>query len=145
MWAQERKFSLGFSTLPIFSLFPNGGKLSVLPYFPSYIFPSFLNSTQPNIVLRGNSTVPPLFFMGVSYPLVSNLLYQVIKISHLIVPSSYCVVLTSHVIVLLSDSVVPLFFLTFDSTILTLCNTNITCDCPFVTFRGSFTFFFSHI
>ena len=37
----------------------------------------------------------------------------------------------------------PNFFLIFDGFILTLCSTNITCDCTFVTFGGSF--FFSHI
>ena len=61
--------------------------------------------------------------------------------SHLMVPSSHCVVLTSHVIVLLSHSVVPLFFLTFDDTIFTLCSTNITYDCTFITFCDSFIFF----
>ena len=30
----------------------------------------------------------------------------------------------------------PYFFLTFYGTILTLCSTNITCDCTFVTFGG---------
>ena len=33
--------------------------------------------------------------------------------------------------------------ITFDSTILTLCNINITCDCTFFTFGGSLIF--SHI
>ena len=42
---------------------------------------------------EGNSIVPPLFFRGVWYPLVGNLLYQVTKTSHLMVPSSHCVVL----------------------------------------------------
>ena len=46
--------------------------------------------------------------------------------------------------VLLSHSVVLLFFfLTFYGTSLTLRNTNITCDCTFVTFDGSLIF--SHI
>ena len=58
------------------------------------------------------------------------------------VPSSHCVVLTSHVIVLLSHSMVHLFFLTFDSTILTLCSSNITCDYTFVIFGGFFIYFF---
>ena len=35
-------------------------------------------------------------------------------------------------------------FFIFDGTILTLCNTNITCDYIFVTFRGSLIFF-SHL
>ena len=103
------------------------------------------------------------------YPLISNLLYQVSKTSHLMISSSYCtvstlicdcsfvtfggsliffsyyVVPTSHVIVLLSHLMVLLFFfLIFDDSILTLCNSNITCDCFFVTFGGSL-FFFSHI
>ena len=60
------------------------------------------------------------------------------------VPSSYCVILTLHVNVLLSHSVVPLFFLTFDGTILTLYNINIICDCAFVTF-GGFLIFLSHL
>ena len=38
-----------------------------------------------------------------------------------------------------------IFFLTFDSIILTLCSTNITCNCTFVTFSSSFILFFSHI
>ena len=83
----------------------------------------------------------PPFFWGVWYPLLSNLLYQVTKISHLMVLSSHCVVLISHITVLLSHSVVPLFYLTFDSTILILCSTNITCDCAFVTFGDSLNFF----
>ena len=40
--------------------------------------------------------------------------------SHLMVPSLHYAVPTSHVTVLLSHSMVPLFFLTFDGTILTL-------------------------
>ena len=88
---------------------------------------------------------------------------------HLMVSFSYCTIPVSHVILLLSHSILLLFFflhlmvptshmtillsylvvlffffLTFDDTILTLCSTNITCDCTFVTFGGSF-FFFSHI
>ena len=68
------------------------------------------------VMFKGNSIVPPLF-LGVRYPLLSNLLYQVIKTSHLMVLSSHLmvlsshyVVLTSHMIVLLSHSMVPLFF-----------------------------------
>ena len=62
------------------------------------------------------------------------------------VPFSYYTLPTSHVTVFLSHSVVPLFFLTFDSTILTLCSTNIICNCTFVTFDSSlFLFFFSHL
>ena len=57
------------------------------------------------------------------------------------VPSSHCVVSTLHVTILLSHSVIPLFFLTFDGTILTLCRINITCDCIFVTFSGSLIYF----
>ena len=92
-------------------------------------------------IMMGNSSVPPPFFGGVWYPLLNNLLYQVTKISHLMVPSSHCVVRISHITVLLSHSVVPLFYLTFDSTILILCSTNITCDCAFVTFGDSLNFF----
>ena len=81
------------------------------------------------------------FFFGVWYPLVDNLLYQVTIFSHLMIPSSsHCVVLISHMTVLLSHFVVLLFFLTSDCTILILCGTNITCDCTFVTFDGSFFF-----
>ena len=43
--------------------------------------------------------------------------------------------------VLLSHSVVPFFPLTFDGPIVTLGNTNITCDCTFVTFNGFLIFF----
>ena len=82
------------------------------------------------------------FFLGVRYLLVGNLLYQVTKISNLMVSSSHCVVLTSHITVLLSHLVVLLFFLTFDGNILTLCSTNITCDYTFVTFGSSLIFFF---
>ena len=46
--------------------------------------------------------------------------------SYLMIPSSHYAVPTSHVTVLWSHSVVPLFFLTFNGTILTLCSTNIT-------------------
>ena len=80
----------------------------------------------------------PPFFGGVQYPLVHNLLYQVTIFSHLIVSSSYCVLLTSHMTILLSHFVVSLYFFTFDCTILTLCSTNITCNCTFVTFDGFF-------
>ena len=57
------------------------------------------------------------------------------------VPSSYCVISTSHVTVFLSHSIVVLFFLTFDGTILTLCSTNVICDYTFITFSGSLIFF----
>ena len=33
------------------------------------------------------------------------------------------------------------FIFIFDNSILTLCNTNITCDCTFITIDGSFIFF----
>ena len=59
------------------------------------------------------------------------------------VPSSYYVVLISHVTVLLSHSVVPIFFLTYDGIILTLCSINITYDC-FCHIRW-FPYFFSHL
>ena len=49
---------------------------------------------------------------GIRYLLIGNLLYQVI------------------------------FFLIFDYSILTLCSFNIICDSSFLTFDGSFTFFF---
>ena len=55
---------------------------------------------------------------------------------------SHCTVPTSLVTVLLSYLVVPLFFLTYDNTILRLCNTNVTCDYTFVTFGDSLLFFF---
>ena len=82
-----------------------------------------LNSSIDNNNNKGNSTV--LFFWE-RYPLVGNLLYQITKTSYLMALFSNRVVLTSHVIVLLSYSIVPLFFLTFDGTTLTLCSTNIT-------------------
>ena len=51
LWARERKFSPGFSFLSIYSRLPNSGKqFSTL--FSSLCFPSFLNSPQPNIVLK---------------------------------------------------------------------------------------------
>ena len=57
------------------------------------------------------------------------------------VPVSQSTVLTSHVIVFLSYLVVPLFFfLVFYDTSLTLRNTNIICDCTFVTFGGFLIF-----
>ena len=128
-------------------------------------------SIAKRVILR----YPPLF-LGVRYPLVGNLLYQVTKTSHLMVSSSHCAIPTSHVTVFCYFSWFPyffsyliissshyaiptslvtvlchiwwflyFFFLTFDSSILTLCSTNITCDCTFVTFSGSFFFFFSHL
>ena len=60
--------------------------------------------------------------------------------SHMMVSSSHYAIPTSHMTVLLSHSVVPLFFLTFDGTILILCSTNITCDCTFV--KSVVLFFF---
>ena len=38
LWARERKFSPGFSTLPIFLSFPNNGKHCFLLSFPLYVF-----------------------------------------------------------------------------------------------------------
>ena len=49
------------------------------------------------------------------------------------------------VTVLLLHLLVPLFFLTFNGSILTLCSSNITCNNFFVTFGSSFFFFFSHL
>ena len=51
---------------------------------------------------------------------------------------------TLHLIDFLSYSVVPLFFLTFDSFFLTFCSSNITYDNSFVTFGDSFIFY-SHL
>ena len=56
---------------------------------------------------------------------------------------SHYAVTISHVTVFLSHSVVHLFFLIFDDSILTLCSSNIICDFYFVTFCGSLIF--SHI
>ena len=61
--------------------------------------------------------------------------------SYLMASSSHCAVPISYVTVLLSHSVVPLFFLTFYGTILTLRSTNIICDCTFF-ILASFLFFF---
>ena len=55
----------------------------------------FLIEIYIYIYIYGNPTVPFLFFFffWVRYSLIGNLLYQVTKTSHLIVPSSNCVVL----------------------------------------------------
>ena len=63
--------------------------------------------------------------------------------SHLTVSLSHWAVLTSHMTVLLSHSVVHLFFLTCDGSIVTLGNTNILFDHNFLTFGG--TLIFTHI
>ena len=57
----------------------------------------------------GNSTVPPKK-MGIWYPLMGNLLYQVTFFSQLTVPFSHYAVLTSHVMVLFSHLMVSLLF-----------------------------------
>ena len=65
--------------------------------------------------------------------------------SYSMVSFLYCAVPTSHVTVFFHIQWFSLFFfLTFNGTILTLCSTNITCDCTFVTF-GSSLIFFPHI
>ena len=65
--------------------------------------------------------------------------------SHLMVPSSHYAVSTSHVIVFFPHIGCSFnFFFTFDSFILILCDSNITCDSSFVTMGGSLTFF-SHL
>ena len=57
-------------------------------------------------------------------------------------PSSNCAVSKSHVIVLLSHLMVQFFFsLANDGSVVTLGNTNITCDCTFVTFGSSIILF----
>ena len=66
---------------------------------------------------------------------------SLICLSHLMVLSSYCAIPTSHETALLSYLVIPLFFLTFDGTILTICSTNIIYNCIYVTFGGSLIFF----
>ena len=77
---------------------------------------SYINIFKWRVILA----YPP-FFLGIRYPLICNLLYQITKTSHLIVPFSHCIVLTSHMTVLLLHSAVSLFFFfTFDGTILTL-------------------------
>ena len=83
-------------------------------------------STSNVTVLLLHSIVPLFFF------------------SHLIIPSSHCAVPISHMTVLYHIRWFPYFF-TYDSTIITLCSSNITCDCTFVTFGSSFIFFFSHL
>ena len=95
-------------------------------YFFSHLMVSSTHCTIPTphmIVLLSYSVIPLFFFL------------------HLMVSSSHYAVPTSHMTVLLSHSVI--FFLTFYGNILTLHNTNITCNCIFVTFGGSFFFFFS--
>ena len=57
---------------------------------------------------------------------------------------SQMMILLSHQAVPTSYLTVIFFFLTFDGAILTLYNTNIKCDCTFVTFGGSL-FFSSHL
>ena len=64
--------------------------------------------------------------------------------SHLIVSLSHQAVPTSNMNVLLPHSVVPFFFLTFNSFIVTLGSTNITCNFTFITFNGSLICF-SHL
>ena len=154
---------------------------------PNWINLKFKELKQIKVKLNdwnnwSNSTVPQKRGR-VRYPLVDNLLHQVIFFSYLTVsfshyavpishvtvifshlvvpllffssyltdPSLHCAVPTSHVTVLFSHLVVPFLFLTFDSFILTLCNSNITCDkssnitcdSSFVTFDGFLTFFFT--
>ena len=69
----------------------------------------FYNKEYFYLIPHGNSMVPLIFFW-IWYQLVDNLLYQIIKTSHLTISSSHWAILTSHVIVLFSHSVVPLFF-----------------------------------
>ena len=57
--------------------------------------------------------------------------YSTVLFSHYAVATSQLTVLLSHLVV---------FFLTFDGSIFILCNSNIICNCSFVTFGGSFFF-----
>ena len=114
-------------------------------------------------VLRSHLTVPlshsmvPLFFLTFYGAILilcnSNITCDCTFVTfggslyfflHLMVPSLNCAGLTSFVIVLLSHFIIPLFFLTFDGTILILCRFNIICDCTFITFLRSLIFF-SHL
>jgi len=125
--------------------------VSFIFFFNGFIF------TLCNSLIFGGSFVTfggsPFFFF--SYLIVQFThcvvltLYVTVLLSHLVVLSSFffshltisflCyAVSTSHVTVFLSN-LGFIFFLIFDNSILTLCSTNITCDCTFLT---SFIFFF---
>ena len=63
---------------------------------------------------------------------------SLIFFSHLTVPLLLWIVLVSFLTVHLSHSMVPFLFITFDNSIVTLGNTNITSYCTFVTFIVGF-------
>ena len=117
----------------------------------TWLTPGQFTLRHIHIYIRDNSTVFLLFFFLVQYSLVSNLLYQVTKTSHLTIPSLHCAipishltillshlvffslhltvlfshyaVLASHVTVLFSHLVVPLFFLILSSSNITFNST----------------------
>ena len=97
-------------------------KIRVILLYPIFFWDTVLTSKRPTILGYQNITFDSFILILCS----SNITYDNF-LSHLMV---------------------PLFFLTFNgylltlcSSILTLCNTNITCDSTFVTFGGSFIFF----
>ena len=75
----------------------------------TWLTPGQFTLRHIHIYIRDNSTVFLLFFFLVQYSLVSNLLYQVTKTSHLTIPSSHCAIPISHLTILLSHLV--FFFL----------------------------------
>ena len=69
-------------------------------------------------------------------PIYTTLLsHWIVQLSHWIVPTSLLIVLLSHI------WWYPIFFLTFDNSIVTLGSTNITSNHTFVTFGGTIIFF----
>ena len=113
-------------TCDSFFFFTFSGSLTFFSHL-TVLFSHCVILTSYVIVLLSHSVVP--FFFS----------------SHLIVLFSHYAVSTSHVTILLLHLVVLFFFLIFDGSIPTLCSSNITCDCSFVTFGGSLIFFFSYL
>ena len=105
---------------------------SYIWWFP-YFFLTFHGSILTLYSFKSHVTV-----------LLSHLMVPLLLFLHLTVPSSRYVIPISHVTVLFLHLVVPLLFFTFDSFILTLCSSNITCVNSFVIFDDSL-FFFSHL
>ena len=107
----------------------------ILPYSPFFFWDTIPISGQPAISGYQNITFDGTILL--SYLMVPYFF------SHSMVPFSH--VQYQHHIKLYFCHIwwFPYFF-TFDGTILTLCSTNITCDCTFITF-GSFLIIFLHL
>ena len=97
----------------------------MIPFLSFFTFNGFIHTLCNAIITCDNSFVMLGGFFTV--------------FSHMTVPFSHFTVSISHLIV--RFSLFPYFSLTFDYSILTSCNFNITCDSSFNIFGGSLTLF----